>query len=172
MEFSDAPAESVLNANTPESAFERKAAQWAVIKARVDTQTSMLNKLRDDMSADLRTFGVKDDKGSYIIELPAALSVGDKRFKGMKLERTTTQVADEEVAESIAHHVDSEEAESAAAGDTDPPEATVYDRLFPLVRQFDPQEAYVLYQEGRLSDADMEHMFPEKEGWRFVRVAA
>ncbi|MET9119975.1 hypothetical protein [Streptomyces sp. NPDC004528] len=172
MEFSDAPAESVLNANTPESAFERKAAQWAIIKTRVDSQTTLLNKLRDDMSDDLRSFGIKDEKGSYIIELPQPLSVSDKKFKGMKLERYTTQTSDEDVAETVAREVDQEAAERVAAGLEDLQEKTVYDRLFPLVRVFDPQEAYVLYQEGRLSDDDMDRMFPEKEGWRFVRVAA
>ncbi|MFK0015776.1 hypothetical protein [Streptomyces sp. NPDC091027] len=165
MEFSDAPAESVLTANTPESAFERKAAQWAVIKARVDTQTTMLNKLRDDMTADLRQFGIQDDKGSYIIELPSPLSVADKKFKGMKLERYTSQSMDEDEAENIARHLDTD-AEAHGA------DAAVYDRLFPKVRQFDPQEAYVLYQEGVLTDEHMDRIFPEKEGFRFVRVAA
>ncbi|WP_063728956.1 hypothetical protein [Streptomyces sp. RTd22] len=165
MDFSDAPAESVLTANTPESAFERKAAQWALIKARVDTQTSLLNKLRDDMTVDLREFGVQDEKGSYIIELPRPLSVADKKFKGMKLERYTTQGMDEDEAEAIARDLDSE-----ATGKGN--DAVIYDRLFPLVRQFDPQEAYVLYQEGRLTEDHLDRIFPEKEGFRFVRVAA
>jgi hypothetical protein len=165
VEFSDAPAESVLTANTPESAFERKAAQWAVIKSRVDTQTSMLNKLRDDMSVDLREFGIQDDKGSYIIELPRPLRVGDKQFKGMKLERYTTQGLDEDAAEDIARDLDT----AAAEGGND---AVLYDRLFPMVRQFDPQEAYVLYQEGLLAEEHLERIFPEKEGFRFKRVDA
>lgn len=165
MDFSDAPAESALNANTPESGFERKAAQWAVIKHRVDTQTSLLNKLRDDMTADLREVGIQDEKGSYIIELPRPLRVGDKPFKGMKLERYTTQGLDEDEAEGIARDVDT----AAVNSGTDP---VVYERLFPMVRQFDPQEAYVLYQEGLLTDEHMERIFPEKEGFRFKRVDA
>lgn len=165
MDFSDAPAGSVLTANTPESAFERKAAQWALIKSRVDTQTTLLNKLRDDMTVDLREIGVQDEKGSYIIELPRPLSVGDKKFKGMKLERYTSEGLNEDEAETIARDLDSQAAEK---GD----DAVIYDRLFPLVRQFDPQEAYVLYQEGLLSEEDLERIFPEKEGFRFVRVAA
>jgi hypothetical protein len=83
----------------------------------------------------------------------------------MKLERYTSEGLDEDEAETIARELDTQAAEK---GD----DAVVYDRLFPLVRQFDPQEAYVLYQEGLLSEEDLERIFPEKEGFRFVRVAA
>ncbi|MFL4491773.1 hypothetical protein ACJ6WD_11030 [Streptomyces sp. VTCC 41912] len=165
MDFSDAPAGSVLTANTPESAFERKAAQWALIKARVDTQTTLLNRLRDDMTADLREVGIQDEKGSYLIELPRPLSVGDKQFKGMKLERYTIQGSDENEAEVIARDLDVQAKEQNR-------EAAVYERLFPLVRQFDAQEAYVLYQEGLLTDEQMDRIFPETEGFRFKRVPA
>ncbi|MEW1675583.1 hypothetical protein AB0O47_20415 [Streptomyces noursei] len=165
MDFSDAPAGSVLTANTPESAFERKAAQWALIKARVDTQTTLLNRLRDDMTADLREVGIQDEKGSYLIELPRPLSVGDKQFKGMKLERYTIQGSDEDEAEVIARDLDVQAKEQNR-------EAVVYERLFPLVRQFDAQEAYVLYQEGMLTDEQMDRIFPETEGFRFKRVPA
>ncbi|MEU7278661.1 hypothetical protein AB0A69_07705 [Streptomyces sp. NPDC045431] len=165
MDFSDAPAESVLTANTPESAFGRKAAQWALIKHRVDTQTTLLNKLRDEMAVDLREVGIQDEKGSYIIELPRPLRVGEKSFKGMKLERYTSQGLDEDEAEDIARVLDNEATANGA-------DAVVYERLFPMVRQFDPQEAYVLYQEGLLTDEHMERIFPEKEGFRFKRVDA
>jgi hypothetical protein len=165
VDFSDAPAESVLTANTPESQFERKAAQWALIKHRVDTQTTLLNKLRDDMTADLREVGIQDEKGSYIIELPRQLRVGDKPFKGMKLERYTTQGMDEDEAEGIARDLDAEATEKGG-------DAVVYARLFPMVRQFDAQEAYVLYQEGLLTEEQMDRIFPEKEGFRFKRVDA
>ncbi|MGD6750315.1 hypothetical protein [Streptomyces sp. BH105] len=161
MDFSDAPAESVLTANTPESAFERKAAQWALIKHRVDTQSRILNKLRDDMTLDLREVGIQDEKGSYIIELPRPLTVGDKAFKAMKLERYVSQDTDEEAAEDIVRDLD---AEAAGTG--------IEERLFPMVRQFDPQEAYVLYQEGLLTEDHLRRIFPEKEGFRFKRVDA
>ncbi|MFF1711207.1 hypothetical protein [Streptomyces sp. NPDC058268] len=165
MEFSDAPAGSVLTANTPESAFERKAAQWFLIKDRVDTQTTLLNKLRDDMSADLRAIGVQDEKGSYIIELPQPLRLGEKQYKGMKLERYTTQQTNEDEAEAIARDLDTEATKQGQ-------DAVIYDRLFPMVRQFDALEAYVLYQEGRLTEEDLDRIFPETEAFRFKRVAA
>ncbi|MCZ0981883.1 hypothetical protein O1L60_31225 [Streptomyces diastatochromogenes] len=117
------------------------------------------------MSEDLREFGVQDEKGSYIIELPRPLRLGEKSYKGMKLERYTTQGTSEDEAEAIARDLDTQAAEQ----DRD---AVIYDRLFPQVRQFDPQEAYVLYQEGLLTEDHLDRIFPETEGWRFKRVAA
>lgn len=154
MEFSDAPPASVINAHTPESDFNRKAAQWALIKDRVETQKTLLDSLKDDMVEDLKEFGVRDDKGSYVIDLGRSYDVAGKSFTGLKYQKGTTRIADEDTAERLGK------------------EKGLYDRLFPPQPVFDAQEVYVLFQEGLLTEEEVDEIFPEKVTWSFVRVGA
>lgn len=154
MEFSDAPPANTNNANTPETDFNRKAAQWALIKDRVETQKTLLDSLKDDMVEDLKEFGVRDDKGSYVIDLGRSYEVAGKRFTGLKYQKGTTRIADEDTAERLAK------------------EKGLYGRLFPAQPAFDPQEVYVLFQEGLLTEEEVDEIFPEKVTWSFVRVGA
>ncbi len=154
MEFSDAPPASAINANTPESDFNRKAAQWALIKGRVETQKTLLDSLKDDMVEDLKEFGVRDDKGSFVIDLGRSYEVAGKKFTGLKYQKGTTRIADEDTAERLAK------------------DKGLYDRLFPAQPAFDAQEVYVLFQEGLLTEEEVDEIFPEKVTWSFVRVGA
>ncbi|MFI2616698.1 hypothetical protein [Streptomyces sp. NPDC018584] len=154
MEFSDAHPASAINANTPESDFNRKAAQWALIKDRVETQQTLLDSLKSDMVEDLKEYGVRDDKGSYVIDLGRSYEVAGKKFTGLKYQKGTTRIADEDTAERLGK----------AKG--------LYDRLFPAQPAFDAQEVYVCFQEGLLSEEEVDEIFPEKVTWSFVRVGA
>ncbi|WP_409238330.1 hypothetical protein [Streptomyces sp. PA5.6] len=154
MEFSDAPPASAITARTPEGDFNRKAAQWALIRDRVETQQTLLDSLKDDMVEDLKEFGVRDDKGSYIIDLGRSYEVAGKKFTGLKYQKRSTRIADEDTAARLAT------------------EKGLYNRLFPAQPVFDAQEVYVLFQEGLLTEAEVDEIFPEETTWSFVRVGA
>ncbi|KUL44720.1 hypothetical protein ADL22_12310 [Streptomyces sp. NRRL F-4489] len=152
MEFSDAPLASYVSANTPESDFQRKAARWAMIRDRVAAQQMLLDSLKQEMIEDLREFGVRDEKGSYALDLGRSYEVGGKSFTGLKYQRSVTREVDEDAASRIGK------------------EKSVYDRLFPPRPVFDAQEVYVLFQEGLLTEEEVDQVFPEKTVWSFVRV--
>ncbi|WP_274916922.1 hypothetical protein [Streptomyces sp. WZ-12] len=152
MQFSDAPASSALTASTPESDFNRKAAQWALIRDRVEAQNRVLDGLKDAMVTDLKNHGVKDDKGSFVIDLGTSYEVAGKSFSAMKYERSVRRAADENVAEELAQ------------------KKGLLDRLFPRQRMFDPDEVYVLLQEDLLTEDEVDAIFPEHESFRLVRV--
>lgn len=154
MEFSDAPLASSANANTAESDFNRKAAQWALIKDRVETQQTLLDALKEDMVADLKALGVRDDKGSYVMDLGRSYEVNGKAFTGLKYQKGTTRIVDEDAAGRLAK------------------EKGLHKRLFPSQPTFDAQEVYVLFQEGLLTEEEVDAIFPEKVTWSFVRVGA
>ncbi|MFE9412357.1 hypothetical protein ACFYN0_26715 [Streptomyces sp. NPDC006704] len=154
MEFSDAPLSSEMTANTVASDFARKAAQWALIMDRVATQQTLLDALKADLIEDLRDFGVQDHKGSYILDLPRAYEVAGKKFTGLKYQRGSSRTADAAKAEQLAK------------------EKGLLDRLFPATPTFDPQEVYVAFQEGLLTEEEVDLIFPEKTTWSFVRVGA
>ncbi|MDJ0463158.1 hypothetical protein [Streptomyces sp. H27-C3] len=154
MEFSDAPLASSTNANTTESDFNRKAAQWALVKDRVEAQQNLLDTLKEDMVEDLKDFGVRDDKGSYVIDLGRSYEVNGKAFTGLKYQKGTTRIADQDTAERLAK------------------EKGLHGRLFPAQPAFDAQEVYVLFQEGLLTEEEVDEIFPEKVTWSFVRVGA
>lgn len=147
--------------------FQSIAQMWALTKTRADLLTAQVNQLRDKMSKTLRARGITDEKGSYLLPLNTAVNVGEKVYSHVKLERAEGNEVDEEQASLIC--MSDKIAERAAQRKTD--RVDVYNRVFPWVRQFDPQETYVLYQEGILDDEDLDAIFPPKVAWRFKGVA-
>ncbi|WP_189764378.1 hypothetical protein [Streptomyces xanthochromogenes] len=143
-----------MTANTVASDFNRKAAQWALIMDRVATQQTLLEALKADMIEDLQDFGVRDHKGSYVLDLGRSYEVAGKKFTGLKYQRGSTRTANTEKAEQLAK------------------EKGLVERLFPAQPVFDPQEVYVAFQEGLLTEEEVDQIFPEKTTWSFVRVGA
>ncbi|MCC3766027.1 hypothetical protein [Streptomyces sp. UNOC14_S4] len=136
----------------PEAAFRRKAARWALVRSQIEAQTRILDDLKRSLSANLQEFGIRDDNGSYIIDLGTTYEVSGKPFTALKLECSRQRTADEDVAERIAL------------------EKNLLDRLFPHRRVFDPQEVHVLLQEDLLTEDEVDEIFPEEISYRFVRA--
>ncbi|MFF8283363.1 hypothetical protein ACF06W_11640 [Streptomyces albus] len=123
--------------------------EWAVLKAQQTELTTRMNRLRDKVIEAVRTRGYADHKGSQYIDLPFPIPVGDAEYVRIKRERRVSVVADIEAAERITR----------AAG--------VYDRAFPPLPTLDADELYVLLQEGRLSEEEMDQIMVQKESWAF-----
>ncbi|MEU5425146.1 hypothetical protein AB0H73_06005 [Streptomyces olivoreticuli] len=152
MPFSDAPESAAPHDESPESRFRRNAQRWALIKDRVETQRQLLDPLQESMVEDLKVIGIKDDNGSYLIDLGTSHAVAGKTFSALKWERSVRRHADENMAEILAVR------------------KNLLDRLFPHQRVFDVQEVHVLLQEGLLTEDEVAEIFPEEESFRFVRA--
>lgn len=127
--------------------------EWAVLKARVTEMTSRMNKLRDTVAAAVAQRGYRDHKGSQYIDLPFPLQVGDTSYARIKRERRVSVVANEEIAERITR------------------QKGAYDRAFPPVRHLDTDELYVLYQEGVLTQDDLDTILETRESFAFKGMA-
>jgi len=125
--------------------------EWAVLKAQVTEDTSRLNKLRDRVAAAVEQRGYVDHKGSQYLDLPFPIPAGESEYTRIKRERRVSISADEEAAERILK----------AKGEA------LYRRAFPPVPTLDPDELYVLLQEGHLTEAEMDEILVQKETFAF-----
>ncbi|AZM47784.1 hypothetical protein DMB38_20115 [Streptomyces sp. WAC 06738] len=125
--------------------------EWAVLKAQVTEETTRLNKLRDRVAAAVEQRGYTDHKGSQYLDLPFPIPAGDSEYTRIKRERRVSISADEEAAERILR----------AKGEA------LYRRAFPPVPMLDPDELYVLLQEGHLTEAEMDEILVQKETFAF-----
>lgn len=127
--------------------------EWALLRMEVNSLTAKMNKLRDTVAAAVESRGYRDHRGHQYIDLPFPITVGDTEFTRIKRERRASVMANEEIAERIAREKD------------------VYDRLFPPVRSLDTEELYVLYQEGVLTQSEMDEILETRETYAFKGVS-
>lgn len=122
---------------------------WAMLKQQSDAIVREQNKLRDQVVNAVQERGYRDHKGSQFIDLPFPLAVGDIEYVRIKRECRTSIVADAEAAERITR------------------EKQCFERAFALVPTLQPDELYVLLQEGRITEADMDAIFTKKVTFAF-----
>lgn len=132
--------------------FLQQAREMALIreqKGRVEKREKELKPVLMDI---LATFGVPyGDEGQHqTIDFPRPIR-GIARFVR---QRKSFNEVDETKAAAIARQRD------------------LYDRLFKPVMQLDESEVMVAHEEGLLSDADIEEMFPKKVQYAFVAEKA
>lgn len=125
--------------------------EWAVLKAQVTEQTSRLNKLRDKVALAVEQRGYTDHKGSQYLDLPFPVPAGENEYIRIKRERRVSIAADEEAATRILKAKDE----------------ALYRRAFPPIPTLDPDELYVLLQEGHLTEAEMDEILVQKETYAF-----
>lgn len=125
--------------------------EWAVLKTQITTETTRLNKLRDKVAAAVEQRGYTDHKGSQFLDLPFPIPAGDNEYIRIKRERRVSISADEEAAEKILKAKDE----------------ALYRRAFPLVPTLDPDELYVLLQEGHLTEEEMDRILVQRETYAF-----
>lgn len=130
-----------------------KFRQWAVIKHEVAELTKRQNQLRDEMAKTLTAEGAVDDKGSYFLDLPEPVEVNGQIFRQIKRERRAPQVFLESAAEELLSSLGLlEEAQ------------TTYTVL-------DQDKVYVLNQEGKLTDDQIDSLFETRESFAFKPIA-
>lgn len=120
---------------------------WAQMRDEADNITSQLNHIRDRCMTALEQRGYRDHKGSQFLKLP--FGVGPKSYGSLKRERRVSTKVDEEVAELICRS------------------KGVYEKCFPAIPTLDPEELYVQYQKGVLTQEDMDNIFTQVETYSF-----
>lgn len=140
------------NSPAPVRDADEIAGLWMAAKRQVDVAKDVESKLRQDLQEQMRAQGAQTENGSLVLGLAQRVTMGKYTYSAVRMERVISEYADEEVAEHVARA------------------KNVYDRVFPVKPVFDPQELYVLNDEGVLDDVDMGNIFLKKESWRTVRV--
>lgn len=130
---------------SPEQVF----AQWATLKHQGDLIAERLKGLRDDLMGAIDKAGLTDEKGSKYLNLKVPLIHEGKVYRTLKKERRVSERLDETAAEALL----------AKKG--------LLERCQKTVVVFDPDELYVLNQEGLLTDDELDSLIDIKETWAF-----
>lgn len=130
-----------------------KFRQWATIKHETAALTTRQNHLRDEISAYVDKHGVKDNRGSLFLDLDTPVEVGDQVFRQIKRERRVSTSFDEEAAEALL------ESKGLLA------EAQT------TITVLDQDKVYVLNQEGKITDEEIDSLFVQRESWAFKPIA-
>lgn len=127
--------------------------EWMILRAQYNDIATRMNRARDEVVTAVDARGYRDHKGNQFIDLPFPLTVGETTYSRIKRERRVSVHANSDVAEAITR----------ARG--------CYDRAFPPVRYLDSDELYVLYQEGALTQAELDEIFEPRESFAFKGMA-
>lgn len=129
--------------------LSEKLRLWVYLKAQVDRTTGQLNHLRDEISADVERYGEPDESGHVRLPIARTFEYGGRRYEGIKRERRVSRLINQERAETLAL------------------DKGLIGRLFPARPTFDPDELYVLYQQGLLTEKEIDDLYDTKVTWAF-----
>lgn len=122
---------------------------WVYLRAQYDRLSAQINGLRDRISTEVDLVGWSDENGHRWLELPESFEYAGNRYLGVKRERRVSRTINEERAWKFA----------ADRG--------LLDRLFPPRPTLDEQELYVLYQQDKITEADIDVLYDTKITWAF-----
>lgn len=138
----------------PVPSTARQILEWLYVKSQATELTARANKLRDLVDAAIEQGSYTDDKGNVFYDLDRPLTVGEKTYGAVKRELRVKRVPNEERVMALALRVGA------------------YDQLFPLKRVMDPDELYVLYQDGVISESDIDGVYDSQESYALMAVKA
>ncbi|MFJ1700375.1 hypothetical protein ACIOHC_35890 [Streptomyces sp. NPDC088252] len=126
-----------------------KVRQWALMKAQSDTMTTRMNKLRDDIMADIVLHGDKDETGSSSLRLSVPVVVGNKTYEELKREARISTTLNEERALALAK----------AKG--------IENDVVAHVPTIDMDALYAAHADGRVSEEEIDSLFDTKVSYAF-----
>lgn len=147
------PAQSFETIDDPVPSRTRKVLEWLYVKGQADALVARANQLRDEVTAHVRDHGQPDDKGNVFLDLDQPLTVGEKTYGAVKREMRVKRTANEDRLMALAEQIDA------------------VDRLFPKKPVMDLEELYVLYQEGLVTESDIDGVFDTDTSWALKAVA-
>lgn len=121
---------------------------WVHLRAQFDRIQTQLNQVRDRLSDRIDQHGLPDEYGHLRMDL-RPFEFGGKRYEGIKRERRVSRAVNLERAAMLADA------------------KNLGERLYPLRPVFDAEELYVLYQEGLLTEREIDDLFDTKVTWAF-----
>lgn len=139
----------------PQPSLARSVLTWLYLKSQADELVARANQARDRVTSAVRDSAEAylDDRGHLYLDLDQPLTVGERTYAAVKREKRITRIASEERAHELA----------AARG--------LLARLFPTRPVFDEQELYVAYQEGKITEEEIDALYDEKISWALKAVA-
>lgn len=132
----------------------RRTLEWLHVKRQADQLVARANQLRDEVTKVVRDSqdAYVDDRGNLFLDLPKALTVGETTYGAIKREKRITRFPNEDRIRELAERTGT------------------LDRLFPSQPVLDEQELYVLYQEGLITEQDIDGSYDVKESWALKAV--
>lgn len=131
---------------------EAQVKEWVLLKRRIDTETKRLNQIRDHLMSVAAAEGEEDEKGSLFLAFDP-VTAGGQTYSTIKRERRVSVSLLSDKVETLADKKD------------------LRDRLYKMVPVLDQDELYVLNQEGKITDRELDSLFEEKETWAFKVLA-
>lgn len=123
--------------------FNSQIREYVKLKASVDMMEKRASELREKLFEKIELDGEVDDKGNVFLELEQNID-GVVRIEKQK---RVTHKLDEQTAEELIE------------------EKNLADELFKTVRVVDEDAVMAAHYEGKLSEDDIEAMFPAKIVW-------
>lgn len=117
------------------------------LKERIASETKMLNILKKNLSDLVDSEGEADDKGHIFYDLPDGLP-----YSALKRERRVSKSLDEEKTEEILRSKE------------------LYDECTEQITVVDQDKVLAAHFEGKLTEAEIDAMFPPTITWAFVPV--
>lgn len=135
---------------SPRDPVLQTVVQFLDLKARVEQETQERDRLRDELKAYVETtHDVTDVDGHQYRELSSPVTVAGKTYKTLKRERRVSTTLNEDRLLELAH------------------EKGFTDRVIKTMEYVDQDEIYVLYQEGKLTEEELDSLFDRNITWAF-----
>lgn len=123
--------------------FDTQVREYLQVKNTAEMLDARKEDLRKNLFSHLEGSGEIDDKGNYFIELPQAID-GIVRLEKQK---RTIRKLDEQTAEEILK------------------DNGLEDEIYETVRVVNEDKLMAAYYEGKISEDELERMFPAKISW-------
>lgn len=141
-----ARASSNVRVIEPVPTTVQQVAEYNRLKDEISDLQKRQKEIRDALMEQIESEGYIDDKGSVWLDLPQEVD----GIAAIKRERRSSSSLDESAAEEVLTSLG------------------LQDECFKTVRVVDEDAVWAALYEERLSDADIECIFPEKVTWALI----
>ncbi len=126
--------------------LEGQISEYVKVKASLDILTTRQKELRDKLFEQLDQFGEEDSKGNIQLELDSAIDGVARLEKQRRVTRTLNELVAEEIIEANG----------------------LGEEVYKIVRQIDEDALMAAHYEGKISEEDLDNMFPAKVVWALM----
>lgn len=121
--------------------------QNVVLKEKIESLTELQSEVKKSLKEGIEELGETDDRGHVVVQIDDEANSGIKRVLH---QRRVSKSLDFEIAESILK------------------ERELYESCVTMVPVLDEDAIMAAYYEGRITEEDIDKMFPSKITWALV----